>query len=381
MLKKTFSLISLLVISGLLSADEPSVDRQILRKQGDDGVHTFRIPGLAVTPAGTLLAVFDLRHQSPADLPQDIDVGILRSLDHGDTWSPVKRILDFDKNEPGSLGNGVGDPAILVDSQTKTIFVAALWSKGNRAWKGSGPGLSPEETGQLVLTKSTDDGLSWSPPVNITSEIRGRDPKWRLFFCGPGNGIQLRNGTLVFAAQFREPAGPPHSCLLFSGDHGRTWTVSPPAIPEHPATSEAQVAELPDGSLLITMRDESRSGLRCWARWTWNHSINDDLSAGHWSEPWHVLPDPVCMASLITLSDGTLCFSNPNSSTERIGLTIRTSADGGRSWTDGRLVEKGDSMYSSLTLLQDGRIAVLYESEGSLKFSRFSPAWLNENQP
>ena len=172
MLKKTFSLISLLVISGLLSADEPSVHRQILRKQGDDGVHTFRIPGLVVTPAGTLLAVFDLRHQSPADLPQDIDVGILRSLDHGDTWSPVKRILDFDKNEPGSLGNGVGDPAILVDSQTKTIFVAALWSKGNRAWKGSGPGLSPEETGQLVLTKSTDDGLSWSPPINIAWGFR-----------------------------------------------------------------------------------------------------------------------------------------------------------------------------------------------------------------
>ncbi|MBL8850008.1 MAG: exo-alpha-sialidase [Planctomycetaceae bacterium] len=310
---------------------------------------------------------------------------MIRSTDHGDTWSSVKPILDFDKNEPGTHGNGVGDPAILVDAQTNTIFVAAIWSKGDRGWKGSGPGITPDETAQVVLTKSTDDGLSWSPPINITADIRGRNPQWRLFFCGPGNGIQLGDGTLVFAAQFREPAGPPHSCLLYSADHGQIWTVSPPAIPAEPPTSEAQVAELPDGSLLLTMRDESHSGNRAWARWTWNEPPASQppgaQPAGRWSEPWHAVPDPTCMASLIRHPEGLLLFSNPNSPSERIALTVRTSTDDGRTWSAGKLLDSRDSMYSSMTVLKDGRIAILYETSGTLTFARFPLSWLTQDGP
>jgi len=360
--------------------EEIPVVRQVLRKPGEQGVHTSRIPGLAVTPSGTVLAVFDLRHQSPADLPQDIDVGLMRSTDNGDTWSAAKPILDFDRNEPDSSGNGVGDPAILVDQRTGTIYVAALWSHGNRGWKGSGPGLSPQETGQLVLTKSTDDGVTWSAPFNITAGIKGRDPKWRLFFCGPGNGIQTRDGRLVFAAQYREAAGPPHACLLSSIDQGETWKVSPAAIPHDPPTSEAQVAELPDGSLVLTMRNESKSGVRAWSRWTWKDSAETALSStdpeGEWSEPWFTLPDPTCMASLVSHPSGVLLFSNPAHEQDRIQLTVRTSGDGGRTWSSGKLIEPGDAMYSSLAVLKDGRVAVLYETEGTLTLARFPLEWL-----
>ncbi|NDF00839.1 MAG: hypothetical protein EB034_21605, partial [Verrucomicrobia bacterium] len=149
--------------------NDPRVFRTTLRKAGDDGVHTYRIPGLATTPKGTLIAVFDLRHKHGGDLPADIDVGAMRSTDDGATWSPVRRILDFDASVPGSQGNGVGDPAILVD-RNGTIYVAALWSKGPRAWNGSGPGMTPDETGQFVLTKSNDDGVTWSAPINITAQ-------------------------------------------------------------------------------------------------------------------------------------------------------------------------------------------------------------------
>ena len=44
------------------------VFRKIVRAQGDDGVHTYRIPGLATSTKGTLLAVFDIRHNSTGDL-------------------------------------------------------------------------------------------------------------------------------------------------------------------------------------------------------------------------------------------------------------------------------------------------------------------------
>ncbi len=177
----------------------------------------------------------------------------------------MQRILDFDKSEPNSRGNGVGDPTILVDSQTGNVFVAALWSKGNRGWNGSGPGLTPEETGQFVLTKSTDDGVTWSRPINITTQVK--EPQWRLCFQGPGAGISTSDGTLIFPAQFRDVSDTAHSCFVFSRDRGDTWTISPAAIPDKLPTSESQITEFADGSLLLTMRDESRSGQRAWALW------------------------------------------------------------------------------------------------------------------
>jgi sialidase-1 len=366
------------------AASRDEVFRKVLRRQGDDQVHTYRIPGLATTPKGTLIAVFDVRHKSSADLPGDIDVGLMRSTDNGETWSKMQVILDFDREEQDSRGNGVGDPTVLVDQKTGQILVVALWSKGNRAWNGSGPGLTPEETGQLVLTRSTDDGLTWSKPWNITQKINGRDPKWRLCFNGPGNGVQLRNGTLVVPAQYRDADGTPRSCFIFSSDSGDTWTISPPAIPTKPPTSESQIAELADGSLLLSMRDELRSGTRAWAKFTWK----DDLSTGAWGEPWFTVPDPTCMASLISHPRGLLIFSNPHSAKQRIALTVRSSTDGGQTWSAGRLLDPRPCAYSCLTVLNDGRIGILYECGDksnieTLTFARFSLDWVQgtEHKP
>jgi sialidase-1 len=357
----------------LLPAD-PRITRTTVRRRGDDGVHTYRIPGLATTPKGTLIAVFDARNKSSADLPGDIDVAMMRSTDNGATWSPLRRIIDFDAAVPASLGNGVGDPAVLVDRRTGDIFVAALWSQGARAWNGSGPGLTPEETGQLVLVKSSDDGQTWSPPVNLTRQVK--DPRWRLCFNGPGAGIQLRDGTLVFPAQFKDATNAPHSCFIASTDRGVTWTISPAAIPGSPPTSESAIAELADGSLLLSMRNESRAGVRAWARWEWRGEVQQ----GRWSEPWFTLPDPTCMASLIRHPHGELIFSNPNDTRRRVALTIRSSADGGRTWSAGRLLDPGAAMYSSLAVLRDGSIGVLYESgdADSLIFARFPLEWVLE---
>jgi sialidase-1 len=331
-----------------LAAPFAGLTTKVLCKNGDHGVHTYRIPGLATTNKGTLIAVFDLRYDNSRDLPGNIDVGMLRSTDAGETWSPFQRVLDY----PDS---GVGDPTVLVDQQTGRIFVVALWSKGNRAWFGSGPGLTPEETGQYVITSSDDDGVTWSKPVSITSQIK--QPEWRLCFNGPGAGIQLRDGTLVIPSQFKDPKGVPHSCFISSTDHGATWKMSPPCTAK---TSESQIAETKNG-MLITLRDEGRSGQRKWQRW--------DGKA--WSEPWLALPDPVCQASLLRHPDGTLLFCNPANEKSRRQLTVRESRDDGQNWSAGRVIDPGISMYSSMSLLPDGRVALLYEGASGLHFARF----------
>ena len=329
--------------------------RKVLRRQGEDRAHSYRIPGLATTVKGSLLAVFDVRWESAGDLPANIDVGLLRSTDHGETWSPLQVILDFDAGVPGALGNGVGDPSILVDRDTGVVWVAGLWSQGDRGWKGSGPGLSPAQTGQLVLTRSQDDGLTWSPPINITSQVK--QPEWYLCFQGPGRGLQLRDGTLVFPAQFRDAKQVAHSCFIYSRDHGTRWEISPPAIPDSPPTSEAQIAELSDGSLLISMRDESRSGRRAWSRFV----PAPDVRTGAWSDLRFHLPDPTCMASLVRHPDGFLLFTNPRSERRREALTLRLSQDDGKTWTEGQLIDARPSAYSCLTVLSDGRMGILYE--------------------
>src|SRR5690606_30718071 len=102
-----------------------------LRKHMDDDVHTYRIPGLHVTNEGTLLAVYDVRRDSSRDLQGNIDIGLSRSTDGGNTWEPMEVILDM--KEWGGLPekfNGVSDPNILIDRNTNTIFVAGLWMHG-----------------------------------------------------------------------------------------------------------------------------------------------------------------------------------------------------------------------------------------------------------
>ena len=121
-----------------------------LRQSGQDGVCAYRIPGIVTTPSGTLVAVYDIRHDSSLDLQNNIDIGMSRSIDGGRTWEKMKTIMDM--GEWGGLPhaqNGIGDPCILVDSSSGEIFVLALWTHGlggDRAWTAAGQGVSAQQT-------------------------------------------------------------------------------------------------------------------------------------------------------------------------------------------------------------------------------------------
>ena len=155
-----------------------------LRQHNDDHVHTYRIPGLTTSKKKTLLAVYDVRRDKGADLQGNIDIGLSRSTDGGNTWHPMQIVLDMKKwgGLPENY-NGVSDACILSDDNTGAIYVAGLWMHGvldengkwikgltdsstvwNHQWrnKGSQPGFDVKETSQFLIAKSTDDGLTWS---------------------------------------------------------------------------------------------------------------------------------------------------------------------------------------------------------------------------
>lgn len=342
-----------------------------LRQKGQDGVSSTRIPGLATTNAGTLIAVYDNRNSARGDLPGDIDVGMNRSTDGGQSWEAMKVIMDMG-NDPKWSYDGIGDPAVLVDRKTGTIWVAATWSHGERSWFGSGPGLEPEETGQLILVKSDDDGKTWSKPINITKQVK--DPKWRFVLQGPGKGITMRDGTLVFPAQFRgeneEPVnGKPFSTLIYSKDRGKTWKIGTGVKID---TTEAQLVELEDGSIMINCRD-NRGGSR-------SIYTTKDLGITWQEHPTTrgALPDPVCMASLIheeTKKYGPLLFfSNPATTRGRNHMTIKVSSDEGLTWPEKwhALIDERSSAYSCLTRIGNDEIGLIYEAPGELYFVRYS---------
>jgi sialidase-1 len=338
----------------------------VVKKGGEAGIHTLRIPGIATTDKGTLLAVYDIRYKNSRDLPANIDVGMNRSTDGGKTWEPMKVIMDM--GEPHD-NNGVGDPAILFDPVTKKIWVIALWSKGNRSIAGSRPGLSEDVTGQLVLVSSDDDGLTWSKPKSITPMVK--DPEWNLFFNGPGSGIAMADGKIVFAAQYWDENAMPHSTLVYSTDHGTTWKTEdgPKAN-----TTEAQLIETTPGTLMLNMRD-NRGSFRSVA-------TTSDLGKS-WTEhhtSYQALQDPVCMASFIKeivnvkgKKKEVVFFGNDNTQNGRYNLTIKASMDLGESWNKKNELLIDDRKlfgYSSLTKINDGMIGFFYEGVRDMYFVR-----------
>ena len=336
-----------------------------VRHAGDDNSSAFRIPGLVTTNKGTLLGVYDVRYNSSVDLQEHVDVGLSRSTDGGKTWEKMRLPLAFGVFGGLPAGqNGVGDPSILVDTKTNNVWVVAAWTHGmgnQRAWWSSHPGMDMNHTAQLVLAKSTDDGKTWSAPINITEQVK--DPSWYFLLQGPGRGITMSDGTLVFPTQFIDSTRVPNAGIMYSKDGGKNWKMHNYARTN---TTEAQVAEVEPGVLMLNMRD-NRGGSRAVA-------ITKDLGKT-WTEhesSRKALPESVCMASLISvkakdnvLGKDLLIFSNPNTTKGRYNTTIKISLDGGVTWSPEHqlLLDEGNNWgYSCLSMIDKETIGILYES-------------------
>jgi sialidase-1 len=379
--------VGLATTAGEVAADPPvaGLRRRIgvaLRRQYDDGVHTHRIPVLATTAKGTLIAAYDLRRRDARDLQGDIDIGLSRSTDGGQRWESPRVIMDM--GEYGYVQpeeNGCSDPGLIVDRETGEIFCFAVWmhgKPGQHQWTGagSGPGFEIEKSAQFMMVSSKDDGLTWSQPENLTRRLK--QEAWWLLAPSPQQGIQLADGTLVMPVQGRDEAGVPFATIMTSPDHGVTWSVGTPA---RSGASECQAAELSNGSIMLNMRNDlarhravavTRDRGRTWER-------HEDAEGA--------LIEPNCNASLLSVrhrDDGherhALVFANPRSTTARAHQTIQISFDDGRTWpaTHHLLLDALAGWgYASLTRVDDDHVGIVYEgSQAQLVFEKFTLAEL-----
>ncbi len=355
-----------------------------LRKHKDDGVHTYRIPALATSAKGTLLAVYDMRRRMGRDLQEDIDIGLSRSTDGGQNWESVRVIMDM--GEYGGLGqelNGCSDPGIIVDRQTGEIFCFAVWMNGKpgkHQWNddGSEPGFEIGKSAQFMMVRSRDDGLTWSKPRNLTRELKQEG--WWLLAPSPQQGINLPDGTLVMPVQGRDgrAALATFSTLMISRNHGTTWMVGKPAFS---GGNECQAAQLGDGSIMLNMRNDHER-FRAVA-------VTKDLGQTWQPHATHrnTLIEPNCNGSLLrvdTEADGgrshVLLFANPHTQSGRTHHTLQVSFDDGQTWPKSHhlLLDEGRGAgYPSLTRVDDQHVGIVYEgSQSHLVFEKFSLAEL-----
>src|SRR4029078_8682008 len=281
-------------------SDEETPQQTDLFVSREGGYRSYRIPSLIKTPGGAILAFCEGRKYNVNDTG-DIDLLMRRSEDGGITWSDQEIVLDDGQHT-------IGNPCPVVDEQRKTVW--PLLTR-NLCQDNQKQIVAEESEGSrtVLAVRSRDDGRTWSPPVDITRQVK--DPDWTWYATGPGCGIQLASGRLVIPCDhYARVTGLRRSHAIYSDDHGRSWQRS---IPVDDPTNECQVVERADGSLLLSMRNYYPGRRRAM-------SISTDggftWSKREWSEQ---LVDAGCQGSFLRYTLGgkqdknRLLFANPAS--------------------------------------------------------------------
>ena len=342
------------------------------------GVARYRIPGIVVTTKGTVLAYSEARRNNSSDWGE-IEIHLRRSTDGGRTWEASRQIAHTGarlegnprKKKGGEHEQTVNNPVAIVDRTTGAIeFLYCI----NYA--------------RCFSMRSTDDGVTWSAPVDITATFEPfrRHYDWKVIATGPGHGIQLKSGRLVVPIWLAFGGvgdhGPSAAATIYSDDHGRTWQAGDLAVPnagEFSSPNETMLTQLSDGRVMLVTRSVSQANRKIVV-------VGPD-GAMRWEKPFFhdQLWEPRCMASIVAhpARPGTLLFSNPHTlpaepggKSARENLSIKLSRDDGKTWPVSRTLDAGPSAYSDLAVLPDGTVLCLYEKASDIVAARFGLDWV-----
>lgn len=385
---------------------------------GTDGYSCFRIPSIVRMGNNDLLAVCEGRLSNCGDHDGVIRVVGKISQDNGMTWSALFEIA---RNVIADGSEHVAqNPSPVVDlmdpsnPQGKIIIVYNKTEYGERKIT-EGMGVR-----RVFTIESTDHGRTWTNDRDITAQVHKplnvaytavhEDPAsrynsqedWRLNFPATGHGIQLRGGLvssratrgrLFFVAKVTigdstVPEG--QNYVFWSDDHGASWKIG--GLAHVKGFDEAMAVELEDGSTLVNFRNNTGQGYsRVYKRGVMIHHFDEHgnilMASSHYND--EALPDPAVQGSIhryswsddsSTGSKSRLLFSNPNSTVDRINMTVRLSYDEGRTWPVAKTIDAGPGAYSDLVVTGDRRIGLLYErgNSGGIVFASCTLDWLTD---
>lgn len=380
--------VAALIFANSTFAAAPFLQQSKLFEAHKDGIALYRIPGIVVATNGTVLVYCEARRNSSSDWA-DSEIWLRRSTNGGVSFDAPKKIAHSGKrlkrpaigliHKKGSAGDQtVNNPVAIVDRQTGAIHF-----------------LYCVNYERCFYMRSDDNGLTFSPPVDITATFDAFRPEYdsRAIATGPGHGLQLKSGRLLVPVWL---GGAGHTtATIYSDNRGKSWCRGDIALPSRPEwmnPNEAMAVELANGNVMLNVRTSALANRRVV-------TVSPD-GATHWS-PGMIdkeLVEPVCMASLVRFSTASqadknrLLFSNPDSLESgkdgdapgshrlRKNLSVRLSYDEGRTWPVKRVLEPGRSAYSDLAVLGDGTILCFYEGQQALVLARFNLEWLTNGK-
>ncbi|MFF8727684.1 exo-alpha-sialidase [Streptomyces sp. NPDC015171] len=329
-------------------------------RAGQEGYASFRIPAVVASRTGTLLAFCEGRVESAADHGH-IDIVQKRSTDGGRTWGPLQVAAS---NGTGLAGNPA--PVVLDTGRILLVHVRAAATATEAAiLRGQ---VSDADGRRTWVQHSDDDGVTWSPPREITQQVKKAG--WRWYATTPGHALQLTSGRVLVPANHTVPPTGTDTgaeakynsghCLL-SDDHGETWYLGylDENTDGYVNVNETTAAELPDGRVYLNTRNDSPSpGNRADA-----HSADGGKTLVKPFRPQAGLAAPVCEAAVLQLRDpDVLLFSGPADPAVRALMTIRASHDGGTTWRPVFTVDGLPAAYSDLVRVDPHTVGLLYET-------------------
>jgi len=345
-------------------------EKSTVWEAGENHIFSYFVYGLTVTDKGSILAFAEARISNGTDDGAH-HIVLKRSTDQGKSFSTSYMLAK------STNGESWANPTVVQDKSTGTIFLFYALNEENLRSK-------------VLYIKSSDDGLSWSDPVSVTSLFEDNAYGWTFHLPGPGHGIQLASKRLIIPVWHRKGIAFPANDrnygvnCLYSDDHGQTWKVGQ-ASPIG-QFNESQLVDQTNGDLLLIGR------MRTAQNGSYQAKMVSKDDGNHWSKPASYalgLTGTVCDIGLIRYArkPNILLVSQPARLNQRSHLTIRMSQDDGQTWTSGKLLENGPSTYSDLAVLPDSTIICLYGSgqQGKHKMptkvqlARFNLEWLKIN--
>jgi len=351
--------ISLLI---LLFCSSINAQYQTLFQSGDLGYECFRIPAM-VGSDSKLYAFAEGRKGGCGDFG-DVDILLRTSSDGGESWTEPQVIVD-------NANLQAGNPTPVIDILNPEYPEGRLMLFYNTGTQSEWETRSGNGRRKAFYKFSSDFGMSWSEPIDISNEVhfdRFSSVEFadaRTFALGPGHAIQLatgsKKGRIYLPANHslgdpQENFADYRSYGIYSDDFGKSWKVSED-LPI-PSSNEAMAVELPGELLLLIRLQNNRDHSKMIAR-----SLDNGSS---WKE-FRLVPEltsPVCQSSIIYIPESDhLYHLGPASTEKREGLTLWRSTDRGRGWKALEIVESGFAAYSDIIQLSDTELGVLYESE------------------